>query len=39
MVMARERAFDNCMARNGWQDQRALFGESEAAPQTAGRTR
>jgi hypothetical protein len=38
MDMARQRAFDNCMALNGWQDQHVLFGGGQAAPQSAGKT-
>jgi hypothetical protein len=39
MDMARQREFDSCMARDGWQDQRALFGRGQDGPQSAGQPR
>ena len=32
------RVYDACMARNGWQDQRAPFGGTQAAPKIARAT-
>jgi hypothetical protein len=39
MDAARQREFDSCMARDGWQDQRALFGRSQGGPQSANQPR
>jgi hypothetical protein len=39
MDMTRQREFDSCMAREGWQDQRALFDRGAGAPQQGSATR